>query len=272
MFDFITGSFNPEKTNEYILSIQISLGGFSFSIFSSRENKIVAFKHAPLKISSDILILRHFNEWIKNEEVLQKKYLRTVLVYYSSEFSLIPETLFNSQLVKEATTRLIDANEQKQVEIGTIKELGTPAKVVFYLPKNLKEMICQNFPSAKLIHPVQLIIEQSPQGNKKNKVVLLYYKKSFIVVASRDKQILLANSFNIEHINDLVYFLLNALVQLNLNLKETDLFILEALTRIEELEELLRPYFPEISYLSPSNSVGNVEMVPVSIHRYFSFV
>ncbi len=95
--------------------------------------------------------------------------------------------------------------------------------MLFYLPKNLKDIINTNFTAAKLTHPVKLLIEQTPNESKKNKVVIIYTKKGFIMVASRNENVLLANGFKIEHINDLVYFLLNALTQLNLNLKETTL-------------------------------------------------
>ena len=271
MFDFVTESFDLEKTNEYILSIQISLDGFSFSVFSSRENKIICFKLTPLKISSENLILPHFSEWINNEEIIRKKYKQIILLYFTIEFSLIPENLYSSQLVKEATNHLIAENEHKQVEITTLEESGIPAKLVFYIPEKLKLILNQNFPSATLIHPVQLLVKENQKGNKRNRSVLLYHKKSFILVVSREENILFANGFNIEHINDLVYFVLNVLMQLNLNLKETDFYISDALTKTPELLDILRPYIPEISYLPPSNSFENAEMVSNSIHRYFSF-
>ena len=91
------------------------------------------------------------------------------------------------------------------------------------------------------------------------------------MVASRNEQVLLANSFNFEHINDLVYFLLNALMQLNLNLKETSLYISEALTKIDGLEDSLHPYFTDISYFPPTSSIENAGMIQNSLHRYFSF-
>lgn len=271
MFDFVTESFDLEKTNEYILSIQITLDGFSFSIFSANESKIIAFKPTPLKISSDNLIVHHFEDWIKKEEILQKKYSKTNIVYFSTEFSLLPENMFSSQLVKAATNRLIDENEQKHFETNDINKLESPAKIVFYLPKNLKEVVNKYFPSSQLIHPVQLIIEQSPQGNKKNKVVILYTKNNFLMVVSRNQQVLFANGFSIQHINDLVYFLLNTIVQLNINLKETDLYISDALIKNDEIEGLLNPYFNEISYLPPSGLIENTEMIQHSLHRYFSF-
>ncbi len=270
MFDFTAESFDLEKTNEYILSIQISLDGFSFSVLSPQENKIVAFKCTPLKISSDNLILRHFNEWLKEEVLFQRKYLKTVFIYFTIEFSLIPENIYNSKLVQEATSQLIPENDLKQMEVNTITGLETPAKIVFYLPKDLKEIIIQHFSSSELIHPVQLITQQIPQTHKKNKVVLLYHKKSCILFAASNNQILLANGFNTGHVNDLVYYVLNTITQLNLNPKETDFYLSEALIKSEELEQLLHPYFPEIFYLSPIESVENAGMIPNSLHRYFS--
>jgi hypothetical protein len=58
MFDFVIDSFDLEKTNEYILSIQINLDGFSFSIYSPVENKFVGSKVVPLKISNEFILNR----------------------------------------------------------------------------------------------------------------------------------------------------------------------------------------------------------------------
>ena len=272
MFDFVAESFNLENTNEYILSIQISLDGFSFSVLNPLENKIVAFKCTPLKISSNNLILLHFHDWLKEEELLQKKYLKTIVIYFTVEFSLIPENLYCSKLVQEASIRLVPENNYKKLVVNTANGLNASARIIFYLPKDLEEFITLNFSSPELIHPVQLVTQQIQQTNKKNKVVLLYHKKSCILVAVRNNQIILANGFNTGHVNDLVYYVLNTITQLNLNLKETDFYLSDALNKNEELEQLFYPYFQEPSYLPPARSIENAEMVQNSIHRYFSFV
>lgn len=269
MFDTITESFDLEKTNEYILSIQISLDGFSFSVYNPEENKVIAFKCSPIKISGLNLILRHFSEWVEAEEILQKNYLKTSLIYFTTEFSLIPESLFNSKLVHEATNRLTEESKLKTPIINSIDGLDTPAKIFFYIPTDLNELIQQKFTSATLIHPVQLVIKSIPESIKKNKVVLLYNKKSSLIIASRNNQILLANGFSTNHPNDLVYYILNTLMQLNLNLKESELFIAEALVKDEKTEQLLHPYFTDISYLLPPETLVNTEFIKHSIHRCF---
>lgn len=269
MFDTITESFDLEKTNEYTLSIQISLDGFSFSVYNPQENKVIAFKCSPIKISGLNLILRHFSEWVEAEELLQKNYLKTSLIYFTTEFSLIPESLFISKLVHEATNRLTEENKLKTPVINSIEGLNTLAKILFYIPTDLAEFIKQKFSSSELIHPVQFVIKSIPDSSKNNKVILLYNKKSSLMVASRNNQILLANGFNINHSNDLVYYTLNTLMQLNLNLKETELFIAEALVKDEKTEQLLHPYFADISDLQTPENVVNTELIKNSIHRYF---
>ncbi len=117
---------------------RLRLGGFSFSLFSPHENKIVGFKQTPLKISSESLIVHHFDDWIKNEEILQKKYSKTNLIYFSTEFSLIPEELYSSQLVKVATKRLIAEEEQKNAEIISIEKSDISSKIVILSSKKPK--------------------------------------------------------------------------------------------------------------------------------------
>ena len=63
--------FDIEKTYKYILSIQVSLDGFSFSVLSQHEDNVLAFKTNQLKISSAALIPRRFNDWLESEELLK---------------------------------------------------------------------------------------------------------------------------------------------------------------------------------------------------------
>ena len=101
MFEFDTdAAFDIEKTSEYILSIQVSLDGFSFSVVHPGNNRILAFKHTPLKISSESILSRHFESWTSTEDLWTKPFRKTRLIVFSPRFSLIPEIFYQKEMVE----------------------------------------------------------------------------------------------------------------------------------------------------------------------------
>ena len=75
MYDLVNEtSFNLEKSQEYILSIQICLDGFSFSVVSPYDNKLLAFKSKPLEVNDEKLVAKYFKEWVDSNDIFQNSF------------------------------------------------------------------------------------------------------------------------------------------------------------------------------------------------------
>jgi hypothetical protein len=86
----------------------------------------------------------------------------------------------------------------------------------------------------------------------------------------RNNKLLLANSFQVSHQNDLVYSVLNSFQQLETARSETELFIAGVLSNDIEIKNLLKPYFGNISGLKTTELSANPDISEHLLLLYLS--
>ena len=247
-------SFNVEKTYEYILSIQVSLDGFSFSVLSQQEDKLLAFKLIRLKISSSSLISRRFDEWLKTEDLLQKPFKKIRIIVFSDEFTLIPEQYFHEGLKKEIPPLLFGDNNEAEIAENVINNLKT--RLIFTLPAGLNSVITEQIGECEIVHPVKIILNNLPETEKENGLILLFDVNNFYITLFNNNKVLLTNNFKMTHANDVVYYVLTTLKQLEISTSETNLFITDTINKLPEIEKSMQPYFAEIKNLELASFIS----------------
>ena len=267
MHDFFTDeSFDLEKTYEYILSIQVCLDGFSFSVKLPGEKKILAFKNIQLKISRDTLITRHFQEWVASEMFLQKPFKKVHIIIFNENFSLIPEEYFHNKLRKEIPHLLFEKNSEYEIAENVLDKLK--AKLIFALPTELNNAIQNHIGECEIMHPVKIIINNPPEIKDDNALILLLDVKYFYAVLFSQNKVLLVNSFKMNHVNDIIYYILTALQQLGISPKKTSLFLADAFNNLPEIENSLNPHFTEIKNLNSTSDFSNSELMVQFSHQH----
>jgi hypothetical protein len=239
--------FDVEKTYEYILSIQVRLDGFSFSVLSQQGDKILAFKTIQLKISSISLISRRFNEWIESEELLKKPFKKIRVIIFGEKFTLIPEKYYQNSLNQNISSILFEDNNEPEIAENAIGEFGE--RLIFALPQGLNKVITEQIGECEIVHPIKIILSNLPKTEIENGLILLFDAKNFYIVIFEKNKLVLANNFKMVHANDVVYYVLTTLKQLGIPTSETDLFIIDSINRLPKIEDSLQPYFSEIKGL-----------------------
>ena len=271
MFDFVTdNAFNIEITNDYILSIQVSLDGFSFSVYHSAENKILAFQYSPIKISSINLVSRHLQEWINSTEIFQHSFKKVSVVVFNHEFTIIPELLYQNDLKKAIPDYLFEKKDNLEIAENFIEKLN--ARLTFVLPSGLNQVLLDFFGLYEITHPLKLIINQLPQSYNKHAALLLFYVDNFYAIIYNSDKILLVNNFKMGHANDVVYFIVNALQQLKITPLDTELILAGSNKNTDDFSKALQPYFENVGNLKPAATIINPEIAENSFLRYNSII
>lgn len=269
MYDIVTDiNFDSEKTNNYILSIQVNLDGFSFSVVCAQQKKLLAYKSSILQISSEALIARHLHEWLNSEYLLKKPYQKIFIYCFTERFSLIPEKYFSNDFLPDFAPFLLPENHIEPIENNLIDRMN--AKLLFVLPSGVKDVLKNFFSSYELTHPLKPILEKLPETKKYNGAILVNNYKYFYCIFYTLDKVLLANSFNAANSSDVVYYVLNSMQQLNINPGQIELFLSETRENDNNIEKSLKPYFEEIKQLKPSPNLTNPENIKLSYLRYLS--
>lgn len=262
MSDFIQeGSFEIAKTKNYILSIQVCLDGFSFLMVDPDEKKVLAKRNALIKISNDGLLSRHLKDWLESEVVFKNPFRTVRIFFYSENFTLIPEEFFGKERQRNLASVLFDKKLSGNFIENRIEDQGVT--VFFPVPLDIINVLNQFFKNIEIIHPIANIIQFGIESGKRNLSVILSSKKFFYLVVFGNGKLLLANSFQNQHPNDLVYNVINSLQQLGIARIETELFVAVAIDQKTEIESFLKPYFDNISILQADELIAKSDL---SIH------
>ncbi|HSO87473.1 MAG TPA: DUF3822 family protein [Draconibacterium sp.] len=272
MFDIIKDeSFDIENTKQYILSIQVCLDGFSFLIIHPSENKIVAFKSNPLKISSENLLLRRLKEWLESEALLKNSFKIVRVFIFAESFTLVPEELSEIDLFENLTSVLFPNDSNSNLVKNKITNLN--AQLIFPVPNDLSDVLHHNFiHQVEIIHPVTKFLQSPIESKSRNSAVIISSGKFFYLIIYRNKNLLLANSFQAAHSSDLVYNVLNAFQQLEIARIETDLYITDAFIHNTKLEDTLKPYFNNINILKTEGLISYSEIADQSLLLYLTII
>jgi len=264
-------SFEIAKTRKYILSIQVSLDGFSFLIVNPDEKRVVAFKSTQLKISSENLLARRLKEWLDTEDLLKNQFKRIRSFIFTENFTLVPEEYFGRERQRNLTSVLFEKKSGNQFVENKIESLN--ANLFFQVSQDIPNILTQFFnKNVEIIHPVTNMIQAPVESMRRNFSVVLSTKKYFYLAIFRNNQLLLANSFQNSHHNDLVYNVINTFLQLKIARSETQLFLASSAEQNSEIEVLLNPYFENISNLKPEGVIANPEIIDRSIQLYLTII
>jgi len=262
-------SFEIAKTKQYILSIQVSLDGFSFLIVHPDEKRIVAYKSSPLKISSDISLARHLKEWLETENLLKNQFKIVRAFIFTENFTLVPEEYFGQEKHRNLISVLFDKKTDNHFVENKIVDLNTN---LFFPVSHDVSAILNNFfnKNVEIFHPVTNLIQTPVESQKRNVSFILSTKKFFYLVIFRNHKLLLANSFQTQHSNDLVYNVINTFQQLEIARSETKVYLAGSIYQNSEIEALLKPFFENVGNLKMEGIIANPEIIENSIQLYLT--
>ncbi len=251
MLELVTDqTFQLNRTNKYKLSIQVCLDGFSFSVVSTAENRLLALKSIPVTISSEKFLSRRFDEWVKSEKIVENSFAEVEINYFTRQFTLVPEEFFQFEKQNEMANLLFENKNSNQLfhnHIGNLK-----ADLIAAIPADLILKFDSIFEKYSLFHSaVGLLQKSTEQFGKGVACMLNFYRSSFFTALLKNGRLLLANSYNYQHPNDVLYYTMTILEQHQLQANNCRLVLSGNISEDDEKDKMLRRYFDKTQYFSP---------------------
>ena len=270
MHELITDqSFDLNRTREYILSIQVSLDGFSFSVIHPHENRLMALKNTPVTISEEKFLPRRLTEWMNQEELFNHPFSGIKICYNSPKVTLMPSSFSPEKNNDEIFNLLFGQDTQSRVMQKSIEPLN--ADLLFSIPYHLLNLFDEKWDDYTLFHPAAVLAEiacnifsSSPAG-----ILLHFDTQSFLLFLFQNQSLILFNRFNFSHVNDIIYYLMTAMKQNEIKTRNCKLLLSGNIREEEEVENLLKNYFNQIGFLIPDLKSDN-EKFHFPIHRFIS--
>ena len=249
-------SFNPDDSGNYGLAIIVGETSISCCTLDFSRNKFLGLHRCTrddLKPQEGRLgQVPSFTDfmdgvfeaipWLKNPFKLVK------IAYDWKKSTLIPASLFDPK-EKEQYLRFNFRQEQDE-DIFCDHLISLDAWQVFTVPALIGEATKEFFPGTRMIHFSSLLIE-SISINYKNRInsphIFLHVRKPmFDLMIFDGKQMNYFNTFPFQNPEDVTYYLIFVMEQLNYNPEKIPLVLLGNVDQGDELAELLLRYVRHI--------------------------
>ena len=240
IISLIDESFSQEETSRYSLVMEIELRKISYSLLDVDKNKFIGAGSS----------FQSFHEMLGSMEWMRKPFHSKKIIISNSKSTLIPAALYS----KEEKEGYLDFNmEREQDDIvlsDWLENLGVYN--VYSLAGKLQQEIRVAFPGAKLCHVSSVLIE-SLFVNYKNlmgdgRIFLNVRDEAFDLVLFQGKQLSYVNSFLFRAPEDLVYYVIFVIEQMNLNPEETPIVLLGDTDKRSAIYDLLFRYIRNLDF------------------------
>jgi hypothetical protein len=251
---FIDKSFDPEQTNLYHLSIQISLDGFSFAILDIPKGKYTLLKSTNFFLKRPRLLFMKVRELMTEDEHLNLKYKSIEIVYSSENFTLVPQAFYQ----QGSADKFLGFNHDVERGFMIDKTLLTKAEAwcIFNIPENLKEFLVLKYPKATFRHNLYPLVERALKENRnfpeRKQVHINFFRSYFELIVLSGTKLLLCNQFNYSGENDISYFVLYVFDQLKLPPDTTELVIHGQMRQTDPIYQTLKKYIRKTSFARPT--------------------
>jgi hypothetical protein len=245
-------TFEKERTNQYHLSIQSGLNGFSFCIFDNLQQKHIAFRKYVFETSQLLEnYLAQLDEIFKNDDLLKFQFASSAFLYLSQKSTLIPETYFNKNELKSYFEFNHSIDMLDEIHYNYLPSVN--AYNVFALHSAITNEVCNQVKGIRFYHQALPFIEKILQLNsgftKQVITICLNYSFFDLTVTSGNK-LFLYNTFQYGSKEDLLYYILFICRKFNLNPGETDLFLSGELSDMMLYYDAIREYFPGTKHIT----------------------
>ncbi len=268
----VSDTFHTGSERKEILSIELSLDGFSFAIIDVQSYRYVMVE--SYKVNDALApnqLFTEFEKHIKNIPLLFGPFEKVNIAWYHPHFVLVPESLFQHSAKDTLFRFCSEIPAFYQLKAEKLNNLG--AFGIYPVPEHLQQKLGIIYPGHKLRHTATVLIESIlasiTLGQQSADVVLHFGSGHFEVVLLRGPSLIFYNSFAWQTFDDLIYFLFYVLEQFKLDAANMEALVAGNISLDSEKFELLVSYFNKVNFFERSNAYRFGPEFDNLPHHYF---
>jgi hypothetical protein len=240
IFNLFDESFRPEEPDRYSLVMEVERKKFSFSLLDIEKNKFVGVGSFSLPFRGVVDSI----DWIRHPFHKKK------IIIANTRSTLIPAALFSKDEKQDYLDFNMEREKSDAICYDQLENLGIFN--IFCIPGQLKNDLDSVFPNINVCH-VSSVLMDSLYVNYKNlmgtgKIFLNVRHEEFDLLVFNGKQLNYFNSFSFKVPDDLAYYLIFVMEQMNLNPEETPIVLLGDTEKKSGIVDILFRYIRNIDF------------------------
>ena len=246
-------SFDSNQISNLHLSIELSSSSLSYCIIDTQ-------KYRCLLLSSQKLETDNLIEIFSNDDYLSQNFKSKSISFVNFANTLVPFELYE----KKDKENLFALNHELNDEVLLEDNLREEIINLHAVPKLFFQTIKNILPAATLRSQSSILINNFTNLNLKVETMFLYLKDSFVnIVVTKGKNLLFQNKFNYVTKEDLLFYVLFSIQELNFSNEDINTIVYGNVT--EDEFSILYDYIRNIKYgnklkdISCSNEFNSIE-------------
>lgn len=246
-------SFDSNQISNFHLSVELSSSSLSYCIIDTQ-------KYRCLLLSSQKLETDNLLEIFSNDRYLSQNFKSKSISFVNFANTLVPFELYE----KKDKENLFALNHELNDEVLLEDNLREEIINLHAVPKLFFQTIKNILPAATLRSQSSILINNFTNLNLKVETMFLYLKDSFVnIVVTKGKNLLFQNKFNYVTKEDLLFYVLFSIQELNFSNEDINTIVYGNVTENEF--SILYDYIRNIKYgnklkdISCSNEFNSIE-------------
>ena len=238
-------TFDLNFTLEYLLSIQLSLDGFSFSILDTIQNKVIYLFHQELFEAEPDFLLKRLKSIYEESDLLELPFKRTrILIDAPGRSVLIPEEIYQAEHCEEYINTAMAPRPNCVTRSTPIPAFHQWA--VYEIPQVVNDFLKEKHQGAEFINALKINCPDFSQSKSKLRVTIL--KKQLVLTAVHESKLCFQNCFFYDSENDMLFYTLGSVKNMD---QEPACILLDGIVnKHTTIYHLLRQYFPQVEIAS----------------------
>jgi len=279
MFELIKRNLSLSKkdlkdsfSGNYFLSIELSLDGLSYCLLNTENFQyqvLESFSFTKVQSYSDLSVVAEFI--MKTTPTQGISLQKSNLVFLNSSSCLVAESLFDPNQLEAYFNFHFPIKENHLVKADKLNNLS--AYNVYALPVEIETSFKKMFPEIRVRHYSSTLIENLCYFQKTNQitqnVVLHVQDKHFEILIFKDSRLLLYNTFPYAAWEDLLYYMLYVLEQLEIAPEKSDVLILGQIAMDSHSFQNIRSFMRSVDFGSRTDFFKYHWVFDELPHHYF---
>ena len=260
-------NFESQHAEKCDLFVELSPARISYAIVDDVSNQLQVLFSS--RIASNILILDKLDTLFNTHTELQLPFRQIKIGLQTSQFTFIPDELFDPSLVKEYAKFT-----QSGTHINDIKSAGIKNVVTIELER--QEALQTRFHQAQFFSQADSFIagmDSMIDGNGGTSFGLNVQSETIEVAVFDSDRLRFYNLFDCVNADEFNYFLLTIVKELNLDPAQTKILLAGAIEKNDAYYQRIQKYFQDIHFLNTRQLLVQSDLTDqLAPHLFFSLI
>ena len=202
----LSDKLTADHSENYIMSIRLRSGGLSFSAYSPSVSE--SFFYRDVEFDRTRPYISSLKECFFENDFLTWFYRQVNVVCVTSQYTLVPAAVFQEKQKAELLAFTFSSPEGRCLS-NELKD--EPAELVFGVDEDVYEFCSRSLVNPRFVHhvgPLLSLWKKQSRARLPRQLYVVLHRRRMDVACYAQGNLLFVNSFEYEHTDDILYYIL----------------------------------------------------------------